>query len=141
MRSLKVSSHGDFGSPQFSEIPVIGNGVLKEIDTQNSESRHCESALVPARSKRTRANTENAAASTSVVQQHPSTQPINAPQTKSRSKVWNHFTKTEGARAICNHCNKDYTADPKQHGTSRLLRHLKNDHGIDPKASTSAGGK
>ncbi|XBH71024.1 hypothetical protein VPH35_098560 [Triticum aestivum] len=116
LRSLNASSHGDFGSPQFSDRPVIGNGKLKETDAQNPE---------------------NAAASISVVQHHPSTQSINVP----RSKVWNHFKRTDGARAICNYCNKNYAADPKTHGTSRLLRHLKDDHGIDPKATSSASGK
>jgi hypothetical protein len=37
-----ISTRGDFGSPQLSDMPVTGNGFLKKADAQNPESRRCE---------------------------------------------------------------------------------------------------
>ncbi|KAE8801814.1 protein NLP3 [Hordeum vulgare] len=137
--SAQISTRGDFGSPQFSDVPVTGNGELKETDAPNQENGQCESALVLDISKRMRGNTENAASSIKVVQHNPSTQSINRPRSKPkpRSIAWHHFKREDGARAICNYCKKVYAADTIHHGTSRLLRHLEHAHGIDPKASSS----
>ncbi|KAK7310074.1 hypothetical protein RJT34_07302 [Clitoria ternatea] len=52
----------------------------------------------------------------------------NASSTRKRSMVWDHFEKLveKGLpMAKCNYCSKSYHYDPKVHGTSNLIAHLK----------------
>jgi len=52
----------------------------------------------------------------------------NASGKKTTSVVWDHFTRSLESTnlvATCNHCGKRFRCDPKIHGTSNLLNHLK----------------
>jgi hypothetical protein len=129
--SLKAGVDGDFDCLQDSESFVIEYEKLKETDAQNSGGRQCESQLDRRSMSPETAggNDGNYAASMDIVQHHFPGDLTNAGKSREKSEVWQHFMKN-GARAYCKHCSKDYAADTRKHGTSRLRRHLVDAHNL-----------